>query len=1115
MAKNTETEILQQAQAYSRTSDQSLKSIDAHVQTLDSNLAELTDFLKSSQSAVNGGMAPGQSAARRASTDPANKWQVNRDESPFGSDPFSGSRRRSNVRSGRWFDDFTDKVEQEFWRGLGAADISRNIAKSLAQMSQKTGKSLDEMFDTAARDFGRSLADAAKKDPRVKRFSDDLNKVTSSLSKSITDFIEQAGDNIAATGSTGFNMSNFKDFAEGFSTAFKGGDLSWTAVADGIGSMSQATASLGASMGSAVAVAGPYVAAIAGAAIAIDYVTDQFKAIGESLGKFGGAVAAAANKTQGLEKKARELGQIRLEEDLKSVIQAPFEVMKDAANEMMRVWDESLKTITATQGYSKADLQTLIGSYASRLRDEGLASVVSSADITTNLTKVLESGLSGKVAEEFAYLATKLNAAVPTEDFFGYASTYASVAANALAAGASEQQAIEKANAELEQFANNLLYSSRELAGGFSSGLKNASGLFEKATEIANASHGVGDVSEISGVLTSVSAMVGAIAPDLAGGLVDAVVQAATGGNSSAVVALRSMAGTGASNTAFLQALAKNPQQVFSTLFTNLAEMQSMNSDNYMEVADALSTTFGLDRGAFARVDFAMLANNIAQMNTNSGALNQNMQLLSSGQTTATEEQLRIQKINEYMIDEGLAYVLDNEVARSIQEHMWDEQLALEIEKNTYGVELVGTTSELLQTIGHSVENIMNFLNPIAWAKKIFNVIDSANEVKAQTEDIKTLLEANVVGTGNMKALSQLTTRGTKLNLTNSYLEMLNQPSAVASRKIGSTLISTVLDMNLGRAIGAAGSGWLSSFGSSASEANLVTGAIQASMRSSAQASGPSSRYSWANVGKSAFGSIAAKKSSAGNYEALSASQTMAAASKSKLESFFGTMTDYVKKGRSYEEWASQASAYGITNLSAALSDYGLTEADAKNQFQQTEAQQASMYNYTRQQLEDQFWNDAIQYFETTWPTFEETLWEKHIVPFEEKTWPKFTDQLLEFQTQVTTKQDRMYDAWVDYYINHTAYSADTLNAYNVQAIRAAERGETGQAVLALAQALTSNQVNLKDPVVQTNVILSQILIVAEAIMQQVNNTSTISLPTALAGLGLGVTSETGKNIRQ
>ena len=100
MAKNTETEILQQAQAYSRTSDQSLKSIDAHVQTLDSNLAELTDFLKSSQSAVNGGMAPGQSAARRASTDPANRWKVNRDESPFGNDPFSGSRRRSNVRSG-------------------------------------------------------------------------------------------------------------------------------------------------------------------------------------------------------------------------------------------------------------------------------------------------------------------------------------------------------------------------------------------------------------------------------------------------------------------------------------------------------------------------------------------------------------------------------------------------------------------------------------------------------------------------------------------------------------------------------------------------------------------------------------------------------------------------------------------------------------------------------------------------------------------------------------------------------------------------------------------------------------------------------------------------------
>ena len=39
---------------------------------------------------------------------------------------------------------------------------------------------------------------------------------------------------------------------------------------------------------------------------------------------------------------------------------------------------------------------------------------------------------------------------------------------------------------------------------------------------------------------------------------------------------------------------------------------------------------------------------------------------------------------------------------------------------------------------------------------------------------------------------------------------------------------------------------------------------------------------------------------------------------------------------------------------------------------------------------------------------------------------------------------------------------------------------------------------------VHANVLLSQILVVAEAIMQQNNNTSTTSIPTSLLGLGTG-----------
>ena len=84
--------------------------------------------------------------------------------------------------------------------------------------------------------------------------------------------------------------------------------------------------------------------------------------------------------------------------------------------------------------------------------------------------------------------------------------------------------------------------------------------------------------------------------------------KAATGGNASDIVALRSLAGINASNTEFLRAFAQDPQKIFSELFTNLSKLQNMSQDAYMEVAEGLSSIFGLSMDSFARVDFAYLA---------------------------------------------------------------------------------------------------------------------------------------------------------------------------------------------------------------------------------------------------------------------------------------------------------------------------------------------------------------------------------------------------------------------------------------------------------------------------------------------------------------------------
>ena len=69
------------------------------------------------------------------------------------------------------------------------------------------------------------------------------------------------------------------------------------------------------------------------------------------------------------------------------------------------------------------------------------------------------------------------------------------------------------------------------------------------------------------------------------------------------------------------------------------------------------------------------------------------------------------------------------------------------------------------------------------------------------------------------------------------------------------------------------------------------------------------------------------------------------------------------------------------------------------------------------------------------------------------------------------------------------------------------ERENSESAIYALADALTENNVDLLvDPTLQTNALLSQILKVANAILnQQSTGTNGVSLPDTIAGLSLGL----------
>jgi hypothetical protein len=835
------------------------------------------------------------------------------------------------------------------------------------------------------------------------------------------------------------------------------------AIAEGGGALTAALGTAAAALGPIAVVAGVVVGGLWLVDKAFDNLAETVEPLAEGLSSLKDAVSHSSKSYTENNKKYGELAKQRIEADIETYIKEPFNILKDAAQELYNAWDNSIRTINQTQGYSKEDLNKLIGNYATRLRSEGLSAVVSSADITTNLKQVLDAGLSGDVATEFAYEATKLSAAVPTQDWFGYASTYASVAAQQIEAGKSQSEAIAYASQQLESFASNVLYASRQISGGFSTGLKNAEDLFSKAVKISNAAH-TNNQTEISGVLTAVSAKVGAVAPDLASSIIDAVYSAATGGNSSELVALRSLAGINASNTEFLQQFARNPQSIFTNLFNKLGDMQHMSDDNYMEVAEGLSKIFGISQDALSQVDFKSLASAISQMNVNNNSLSENMKLLASGESTTTVEQEKMAQINQYMIDNGLAYVMDNEAARAIQEHMWDEQLAREMQQSTYAVELRGSAIDLLTGIKNTVFNIFNLvgLNIPKAASVIKNVVEAVQ----QPSELRAMLEKGAVGT-NQKALQNLLTTGKDLKLTSSLLTVMDKTSS---------LLGNYQSMQ------------------SASTKSLSV-ALSSAVRSSLSQN-VSTRYNWNTVGKSFYNSMSNAISSSqhtpasslsSNYDPEAAKNAQTAA---RLDRMISTMDKFVEEGKSYEEWKSTAKQYGIADFSSALDDAGYEETNLQDIFETQQSVQSVQEAIRRNKREEQFWDNMEAY----------TLQFIDLVQ-------NVTNKWLE---DIYNANQKWYNDWVNYWIKHTQYSA-AYDHSSVLKVQQKEKSKSQDAVYALAEALTKNANDLLDPTVQTNAILAQILIVVNAIMQQ-NDKATekagSSLPDTLSALAMGLTNK-------
>lgn len=1027
---------------------------------------------------------------------------------------------------------FTDSFKREMFEAVVGSEFKSKIQSVMNKFAEDVGVNIEDVPKALGKQLANTAINKFKETKAGYQISHKFNtlkqKGTDSIKKNYINGRDSYLRNQTISSSSIKKSSNVADImssATQESAGVKNID-STVKLANGLTTAESGLTALGTGAAGAEASLAGIAAASGPLIIGVIAVSAAFAILAPAIDgtvKFIKKMSEVADRSEKSREERIKNAQTRLEADIKTMVEAPFDILKEAAEELYHTWDNNLRVINGTQGYNKDDLQTLIGNFSQRLRNENLTKVVSASSITDNLAKVLESGLSGSVAEEFAYLATKLNAAIPTQDFFSYAGTYSSLAANQIRLGKSQSEAIEYANAQLEGFASNILYASREISGGFTTGLKNAENLFTQSVQIAQASK-TGDPTQISSVLTAVSAITGAIAPDLAQSMTDAIYKAATGGNSSEIVALRSLAGINASNTEFLKQLANDPQKVFSNLFSELAKRQNMSQDAYMEVAEGLSSIFGVSADAFARVDFQYLSQAISSMNSNNSALLDNMDLLKSGETTTNAEQLKMQQINEYMLEEGLSYVLDNQAARSIQENMWAEQRANKLMEATYGVELKGTALEFLEGIRKTIDNIITFLNPIGFLGKIgsglSNLIGSINESNAQDADLKQLLELGKVGKGNAESLYQLTTRGQDLDITKELVTLMGGRSEYASAS--AKRISDLNSWNqFVRNRNILGSQDIINIADSLMYHTNSNKKWADSNTLGFNFSKVSSLYNWGTVGKSSAGfnskqlgnEVLGVSLLQAEQAAKSNQSSINKAVNSNIQKFLGTMQTFLEENTgddvSYNDWIKTASRFQIADFSEALKDTGLTEESIKGQFESFQTEAGIKVKQDREKREEQFWIDNIAQL-TTANTWLESMYNKQIEFYED--FLVYHQDFLDYggkggKFESHQKAFAAYcNSWTDYYVKHTAYRNSVgYDSSSWNKVKSAENAKSRDAVYALAEALTKNNVELLDPTVQTNVLLAEILQIVNAIMQQGNSSSNgMSLPQSIAGLALG-----------
>lgn len=289
----------------------------------------------------------------------------------------SSSGSNADVFSNRWnYKNVSTQFKNGFSKALMDsvidADFKTQITKVFSDFAKDLGVSVKDIPAGVGKVLGEKLIGQVKNTDLGKQFYSGIKNLKNKSIESLKNtYSEGKSKYFSKSGSS----SAVKDLKGKASELIKPNVASEASTSEIVNTAMSAVTTGSVDAGAALAglsdiavTLGPYALLLVGGLIALDNAMDAITPAIQGTKKAFEAAEKAANRYNVSQKENVKLAQKRLEDDIKTMVEAPFTILKNAAQELYDSWDNNLRTINATQGYNKEDLQNLIGNFAERLR---------------------------------------------------------------------------------------------------------------------------------------------------------------------------------------------------------------------------------------------------------------------------------------------------------------------------------------------------------------------------------------------------------------------------------------------------------------------------------------------------------------------------------------------------------------------------------------------------------------------------------------------------------------------------------------------------------------------------------------------------------------------------